>query len=55
MSTKEKFSILPVSSLFFAIGFLAIGYRMILTFIGVSLKETGSSNMAIGLINASFF
>lgn len=55
MNTKDKFSILPVSSLFFAIGFLAIGYGMILTFIGVHLKETGSSNIAIGLINASFF
>lgn len=55
MTTKDKFSILPISSLFFAIGFLAVGYGMILTFIGVHLKETGSSNIAIGLINASFF
>ena len=55
MIPKEKFSILPISSLFFAIGFLAIGYGMILTFIGVYLKEAGSSNIAIGLINASFF
>ncbi|PNV83200.1 MAG: MFS transporter [Sulfurimonas sp.] len=55
MTTKDRFSILPISSLFFAIGFLAVGYGMILTFIGVHLKETGSSNIAIGLINASFF
>jgi len=52
---KEKFSILPISSLFFAITFLAIGYGMILTFVGVHLKETGSSDATIGIINAAFF
>ena len=55
MTQKEKFSILPISSLFFAITFLAIGYGMILTFVGVYLKETGSSDIAIGIINAAFF
>jgi len=53
--SKEKFSILPISTLFFAISFLAIGYGMILTFVGVHLKETGSSDAAIGIINAAFF
>lgn len=47
--------IFPISSLFFAIGFLAIGYGMILTFIGVYLKELEISNTIIGIINASFF
>jgi len=47
--------IFPISSLFFAIGFLAIGYGMILTFVGIYLKELQVSNIVIGLINASFF
>lgn len=50
-----KKSIIPISSLFFSIGFLAIGYGMIITFIGLYLKQTGSSNLAIGLINSAFF
>lgn len=53
MSIKKI--IFPISSLFFAIGFLAIGYGMILTFIGVYLKELEVSNSVIGIINASFF
>ncbi len=55
MTSKDRFSIIPISSLFFAIAFLAVGYGMILTFIGVYLKENGSSNIAIGVINAAFF
>jgi MFS family permease len=50
-----KNSLIPISSLFFSITFLAIGYGMMITFIGVFLKENGSSNLAIGLINAAFF
>lgn len=53
MSVKKI--IFPISSLFFAIGFLAIGYGMILTFIGVYLKDLHISNTVIGIINASFF
>lgn len=45
----------PISSLFFSIAFLAIGYGMILTFVGVYLKELQVSNTVIGIINASFF
>jgi MFS family permease len=44
-----------ISSLFVAIAFLAIGYGMILTFVGVYLKEMEISNTLIGIINASFF
>ena len=51
----EKFSLSPISSLFFAIAFLAIGYGMILTYVGVYLKELGLNDAIIGLINASFF
>jgi MFS family permease len=51
--TKSVF--IAISSLFFSIGFLAIGYGMIMTFIGVFLKENGTSDMVIGLINAAFF
>ena len=55
MSKHNKFSIMPISSLFFAITFLAIGYGMILTFIGIYLKEQNIDDFTIGLINASFF
>lgn len=47
--------IFPISSLFVAIAFLAVGYGMILTFVGVYLKELQVSNTIIGIINASFF
>jgi len=53
MSLKKI--VFPISSMFFAIAFLAIGYGMILTFIGVYLKEMGISSSLIGLINGSFF
>lgn len=51
----DKFTLNPVSSLFFAIGFLAIGYGMILTYVGVYLKDLDLNDAVIGLINASFF
>lgn len=51
----NKSVFLAISSLFFSIGFLAIGYGMIMTFIGIFLKENGTSDVAIGLINAAFF
>lgn len=51
----DKFSLSPLSSLLFAIAFLAVGYGMILTYVGVYLKEIGLNNLVIGLINASFF
>lgn len=47
--------VFPISSLFFAIAFLAVGYGMILTFIGVYLKDLGVNNTVIGIINAAFF
>lgn len=52
-ATKSVF--LTISSLFFSIGFLAVGYGMIMTFIGVYLQENGTSDMVIGFINAAFF
>eukprot|EP01029_Cantina_marsupialis_P008431 TRINITY_DN199916_c0_g1_i4.p1 TRINITY_DN199916_c0_g1~~TRINITY_DN199916_c0_g1_i4.p1 ORF type:complete len:158 (-),score=3.31 TRINITY_DN199916_c0_g1_i4:22-495(-) len=55
MFEQNKFSIMTISSLFFAITFLAIGYGMILTFIGVYLKELQVNDIAIAIINASFF
>jgi len=51
----QKSVVLAISSLFFSIAFLAIGYGMIMTFVGVFLKEQGTSDMVIGLINAAFF
>ncbi|XPV69695.1 MAG: MFS transporter [Halarcobacter sp.] len=55
MTRQDRFSIMTISSLFFAITFLAIGYGMILTFVGIYLKEQGVSNTVIGLINSAFF
>lgn len=51
----QKFSIFTISSLFFAIAFLAVGYGMILTYVGVYLKETGASDITIGVVNSAFF
>jgi MFS family permease len=51
----DKLSLNPVSSLFFAIAFLAVGYGMTLTYVGVYLKELGINEAIIGFINASFF
>ncbi len=53
MSVKKI--VFPISSLFFVIGFLAVGYGMILTFIGIYLKGLHVNNTVIGIINASFF
>lgn len=50
-----KNPVFAISSLFVAIGFLAIGYGMLMTYIGIFLKENGSSDFSIGLINAAFF
>lgn len=50
-----KNSLFLISSLFFSIAFLAIGYGMMITFIGVYLKQMGASNLSIGLINSAFF
>ncbi|QKF83147.1 MFS transporter [Halarcobacter ebronensis] len=55
MSKKNRFSVMPISSLFFSVTFLAIGYGMVLTYIGVYLKGNGINDIAIGLINSSFF
>ncbi len=48
-------AIFSISSLLLAIGFLAIGYGMLMTYIGIYLKQSGSSDVVIGIINASFF
>lgn len=53
MSIKKI--VYQISSLFLAIGFLAIGYGMILTFIGIHLKELNVNSTVIGIINACFF
>jgi MFS family permease len=53
--THDSFSIRAISPLFIAISFLALGYGMIFTYIGVHLKDLGVSNTSIGIINASFY
>lgn len=40
---------------FLSITFLAIGYGIMITYIGVYLKQTGVSSFSIGLINSAFF
>ena len=50
-----KTYILPISSLFLSIKFLAIGYGIMITYIGVYLKQAGVSSFSIGLINSAFF
>ncbi|WP_066161011.1 MFS transporter [Aliarcobacter skirrowii] len=50
-----KIYILPISSLFLSITFLAIGYGIMITYIGVYLKQAGASSFSIGLINSAFF
>ena len=52
---KLRSYILPISSLFLSITFLAIGYGIMITYIGVYLKQTGASSFSIGLINSAFF
>ena len=48
-------ALLPISSLFVSIAFLATGYGMLMTYIGLYLTQAGLSEMAIGMINAAFF
>ncbi|MAD73299.1 MAG: MFS transporter [Rheinheimera sp.] len=50
-----KQALLPISSLFISIAFLATGYGMLMTYIGLYLKQAGLSEMAIGVINSAFF
>ena len=50
-----KTYILPISSLFLSITFLAIGYGIMITYIGVYLKQAGASSFSIDLINSAFF
>jgi len=50
-----KRALLPISSLFLSIALLATGYGLLMTFIGVFLKQEGLSEGVIGLINAAFF
>ncbi|WP_037939927.1 MFS transporter [Sulfurospirillum arcachonense] len=53
--THNTFSIRAISPLFLAISFLALGYGIIFTFIGIYLKESGTTNASIGVINACFY
>jgi MFS family permease len=48
-------ALLPISSLFISIAFLATGYGLLMTYIGVYLKQAGLSEMSIGIINSAFF
>lgn len=48
-------NIFPLLSLYLAMGFLAVGYGMLMTYIGLYLKNSGSSDISIGLVNSAFF
>lgn len=47
--------IFPISSLFFAISLLCVGYGLLMSLVGIRLQEFGASSALIGLVNASFF
>jgi MFS family permease len=51
----ETGSIFSISSLFLAIGFLALGYGLILTYVALGLQAMAIPNSIIGLINGGFF
>lgn len=48
-------TVIHISTLFFAIAALAVGYGLLMTFVGVYLKQAGLSEFTIGIINAAFF
>lgn len=48
-------TLIPISTLFFAIAALAVGYGLLMTFVGVYLKQAGLSELTVGVINAAFF
>jgi MFS family permease len=47
--------VLPISSLFFAIALLCVGYGLLMSLVGIKLQAFGASSTLIGLVNASFF
>jgi MFS family permease len=47
--------IFPISSLFFAIALLCVGYGLLMSLVGIRLQVIGASSTLIGLVNASFF
>jgi len=48
-----KRALLPISSLFFSISLLATGYGLLMTFIGIFLKQEGLNEAGVGLINSA--
>lgn len=50
-----KTVIYPIFSLFFAVFLLSVGYGLLMSLIGIRLQEYGTSDMAIGIVNAAFF
>ncbi|MBE0496488.1 MAG: MFS transporter [Campylobacterales bacterium] len=47
--------LLPISSLFFAIALLCVGYGLLMSLVGIRMQELGNSTFATGVVNASFF
>lgn len=45
----------PIASLFFAIALLCVGYGLLMSLVGIRMQELGSSSLATGVVNASFF
>ena len=48
-------TIFPISSLFFAIALLCVGYGLLMSLVGIRLQEFGVSSTLIGFVNASFY
>ncbi|MBN2965041.1 MFS transporter [Sulfurospirillum sp. T05] len=47
--------VFPISSLFFAIALMCVGYGLLMSLVGIRLQEFGNSDFVTGLVNASFF
>jgi len=48
-------AVLSISSLFFAIALMCVGYGLLMSLVGIRLQEFGNSALATGMVNASFF
>ncbi len=48
-------TVFPISSLFFAIALLCIGYGLLMSLVGIRMQLFGSSAAITGIVNAGFF
>lgn len=48
-------SLLPITTLFFAISMLSIGFGLLMSLVGIQMKDAGLSDTISGIVNALFF